>query len=55
MRYKVTIQETLSKTIEVQACSIEEAEIIIRSMYRNGEIILGSDDYVCTQIVVKDS
>lgn len=52
MRYNVTIQETLSKTVQVEANSIYDAELTVNALYRNNNIILSSDDYIDTKISV---
>ena len=50
MKYKVMITETLEETLEVEASSWHEAELIVRGMYRNEEIMLTADNYVHTEI-----
>lgn len=40
MKYKVNVEELLSRIIEVEADSDEEAEEKVREMYRNEEIVL---------------
>lgn len=51
--YTVEIVETLVKTIEIHAKDEGEAYDTIRNKYYDGEIVLDSDDYLDTQIVVK--
>ena len=48
MKYRVTIVETLAKAVEVEADTQDDAEDIVRQLYRKEEIILSGDDYVCT-------
>ena len=48
MKYRVTIEETLAKAVEVEADTQDDAEDIVRQLYRKEEIILSGDDYVCT-------
>ena len=48
--YKIEIQETLSRIIEIEASSAEEAIDKVRAMYRAEEIVLDGDDYVATVI-----
>lgn len=48
--YKIEIQETLSRVIEIEADSVEDAIDRVRVMYRAEEIVLDSDDYVSTEI-----
>ena len=45
MKYYVEIEETLSRTIEVEAESAEDAEMIARQMYRDCEVVLTADDF----------
>ena len=45
MKYQVTITETLSRTVSVEAPSAEIAEEQVRGQYRDEEIILGSSDF----------
>lgn len=51
--YKIEIQETLSRIIEIEASSPEEAIDKVRGMYSEEEIVLGGDDYVSKEIKVK--
>lgn len=55
MRYNVTIQEILAKTVQVEANSIHEAELAVSRLYRNCNLVLSSDDYVDTKISVEDT
>ncbi len=48
--YKIEIQELLSKIIEIEAPSAEEAIDKAREMYSAEEIVLDWDDYVSTEI-----
>ena len=48
--YKIEIQETLSRVIEIDAPSAEVAIDKVREMYRAEEIVLDADDYVSTEI-----
>lgn len=48
--YKIEIQETLSRVVEIVATSAEEAIDKVREIYRDEEIVLDSDDYVETNI-----
>ena len=45
MKYQVTITETLSRTVSVEAPSAEIAEEQVRGQYRDEEIVLGSSDF----------
>ena len=48
--YKIEIQEYLTRVIEIEAPSSEEAIDKAREMYRAEEIVLDSGDYVGTEI-----
>lgn len=52
MKYKIEITETLQRQIEIEVNSKEEAERIAKQKYQNEEIVLSSDDYVDTSILV---
>lgn len=43
MKYKVKIEEVLAKYVEVEAESPRKAKNLVRQMYFNEEIQLGSD------------
>ena len=47
---KIEIQEHLSRVIEIEAPSAQEAIDKAREMYRAEEIVLGGDDCVATEI-----
>ena len=44
-KYKVEIQETLSRIIEVEADSESDAWEIVSKQYRDSSIVLGGDDF----------
>lgn len=48
--YKIEVKETLSRIIEVEAKSNNEAILKVKEMYQKEEIILSSDDFVTTEI-----
>lgn len=50
--FKIEVQEFLSRIIEIEAKSADEAISKVREMYRNEEIVLDSDDYVTTEIEI---
>lgn len=50
MKYKITIKETLAKTIEIEADSLKEAEYAATKLYHNCDIVLSADDYDTTEI-----
>ena len=43
--YKIEIEETLQKVVEIQASSLDEAISIAQERYSNEEYILNEDDY----------
>lgn len=53
--FKIEIQEFLSRIIEVEAETKDEAIIKVRQLYRNEEIVLDSNDYVSTEIEVYEN
>lgn len=54
-KIKIEIEEYLSKIIEVDATTQEEALIIVKKMYDEEKVILDSSDYVDKNIkVIKD-
>ena len=53
MKYKVTIRETLERTLDVEANSAQEAELSVRQDYHNSIIVLDDGDYVDTWFEVK--
>lgn len=48
--HKIEIQETLSRIVEIEAPSVEEAIYKARAMYRDEQIVLNADDWVETEI-----
>lgn len=52
MKYNVTINETLARTLQVEADSPKDAETVISRLYYNSGIVLSADDYVSTEISV---
>lgn len=53
MKFKVHIEETLSKDIIVDAETRLDARIMINTKIENGEIVLSSDDFTgCRMIEV---
>lgn len=47
--YKIQIQETLSKTVEIQANTIDEALQIAQKSYQNEEIVLDWGDFILVE------
>lgn len=52
MKYNVTINETLARTLQVEADSPKDAETAISRLYYNSGIVLSAVDYVSTEITV---
>lgn len=52
MRFNVTIQETLAKTVQVEAASRLDAEKAVRRLYFDCDITLSGDDYLGTDFSV---
>ncbi len=52
-KYEVTIYETLSRSVEVEANDVDEAREKVRNMYIDEEIVLDSSDYVDTEFEVE--
>lgn len=53
MKYKVTIRETLERTVEVEANSAQEAELSVRQDYHKSVIVLDDGDFIDTIIMVQ--
>lgn len=53
MKFKVNVEELLSRVVEVDADNEEEAENLVEEMYKNQEIILDADDLVSTEFFVQ--
>lgn len=45
VKYTINIEEILSRIVEVEADSEEEAENKVREQYRNEDIVLDSSDF----------
>ena len=53
--FKIEVQEFLSRIIEVEANSKDEAIAKVCELYSLEEIVLDSDDYVTSEIKVYDN
>lgn len=53
MKYLVTIEETLSKTVLIEAGSEEEAVDIVEDKYRKAEIILNCENFCDKEITAR--
>ncbi|MBR3281610.1 MAG: DpnD/PcfM family protein [Clostridia bacterium] len=51
--YMIEINENLSRIIDIEAEDEESTLKIAREKYKNGEIVLDSDDYVDTTFTVQ--
>jgi hypothetical protein len=49
-KYKVEITETLQRIVEIEATSAGKAVQKIRKQYKEEEIVLSENDFVCCQI-----
>ena len=45
MKYSVTIEETLSRTVEIEADSKQDAIEKVKKQYNNESIVLDADDF----------
>lgn len=50
MKYIITVTETLSREIEIEAPDYETAREIVEQKYRDEEIVLHGDDWADTRI-----
>lgn len=53
MNYKVNVEELLSRIVEVEADSDEEAEDKVREMYINEDIVLDASDFQSVEYFVQ--
>jgi hypothetical protein len=53
MIYEVTIRETLSRTITIDASNKIQALNIVKDKYNRAEIVLNYDDYNKTDYLIK--
>lgn len=52
MKYPITIIETLSRTITVEAVNQDEAIEEVKRQYKDGDIILCADDF--SEVIFKE-
>lgn len=54
-KWKIVITETLTRTVETEADAENKDAVvnIVRAKYKRGEIILGAEDYCCTEFEVQ--
>ena len=53
MKYKVNVEELLSRIVEVEAENEEEAEGKVREMYMNEDIVLDASDFQSVEYFVQ--
>ncbi len=51
--WDVTITETLTRTVSVEAESSEAAEALVKAMYDRCEVVLGAEDHSDTEITAE--
>lgn len=50
--FKIEVQEFLSRIVEVEANSKDEAVSLVRKLYHNQEIVLDASDFIHNEIDV---
>lgn len=55
MKYKVRITETLSRVVEVEAESRDDAMDDVRQSYNSCDIVLGWEDFIGVDFEVQES
>jgi hypothetical protein len=55
IKFSIEIAETLSRTINIEAETPEEALTIATQRYRNEEIVLDSGDFVDVDYIIKEA
>ena len=50
--FKIEVQEFLSRIVEVEANSKDEAVSLVRKLYHNQEIVLDDSDFIHNEIDV---
>lgn len=50
--FKIEVQEFLSRIVEVEANSKDEAVSLVRKLYQNQEIVLDDSDFIHNEIDV---
>ncbi len=54
MKVKVTIEEIISQTFEVEVDSMDTAYDEIRAMYKNGEIVEEEPSLLCVKAMIHE-
>jgi len=50
IKFKIEVQEYLSRTVEIEANNSDEALSKVKEQYQKEEIVLDAEDYVTTDI-----
>lgn len=50
IKFKIEVQEYLSRTVEIEANNSDEALSKVKEQYQKEEIVLNAEDYVTTDI-----
>lgn len=53
-KYKVEIEETLARIIEIEAENEDEPYMKVKEMYKKCEIVLTAEDFIDVEISVLD-
>jgi len=53
VKYEINVEELLSRIVEVEADSEDEAEEKVREMYRNEDIVLDASDFQSVEYFVQ--
>ena len=53
MKYKVNVEELLSRIVEVEAKNEEEEEEKVREMYMNEDIVLDASDFQSVEYFIQ--
>lgn len=53
MKYTVEINETLTRSVVVEAESASEAQDVARGLWSDGTIVVDADDFVGVDFIVK--
>ena len=48
--FKFEIREILSRVVEVEADTVDDAYDVVKAMYKNEDIVLDAEDVVTTEI-----
>lgn len=51
--FKITIEEDISQTFEIEAESMEAAEEKARNLYKAGKLVLDNPNLICTQMMAE--